>query len=246
MSRFGVDAGSCRRRTTARCRTQPLHTDRRNPRRCDCSARRFRRTHPERPASLQVSAIMLGVKKLDPRQEVLCRGPGLQDRQGHPSFRLVQPGRGIPAVWLSAKGRQRHGTPTSAQRGCATRWLPAAAWPRKRPPATPHPARPGPAHVPVLTWGYPSWMRFVIGTLEGLGAILLMIPSRRTRFLGATTLAFVLAGAVTTHIINHDILAESWAAPTYLVISGIFAPADWRDLLRAATPSAARAAHSTE
>ncbi|GGL32478.1 DoxX family protein [Planomonospora parontospora] len=101
-----------------------------------------------------------------------------------------------------------------------------------------------------IEWGYPSWMRFVIGTLEGLAAILLMIPSRRTRFLGATTLVFVLTGAVTTHIINHDVLAESWAAPTYLIISGVLAlvdwPADWRDLLRTATPSAARAAHSTE
>lgn len=101
-----------------------------------------------------------------------------------------------------------------------------------------------------MEWGYPSWMRFIIGTLEGLGAVLLVIPSRRTRFLGATMLAFVLTGAVTTHIINHDVLVESWAAPTYLIFSGIFAlanwPADWRDLLRAATPPAARTAHSAK
>ncbi|HEX5994645.1 MAG TPA: DoxX family protein [Jiangellales bacterium] len=99
----------------------------------------------------------------------------------------------------------------------------------------------GPAYsMKFVDWGYPSWMRFIVGSLEGLSAILLVMPSRRTRFLGATTLVFVLTGAVTTHIINHDGPTESWAAPTYLVITGIIAlanwPADWRDLLRAATP----------
>ncbi|SEG24638.1 DoxX-like family protein [Nonomuraea solani] len=100
-----------------------------------------------------------------------------------------------------------------------------------------------PYSVQFVEWGYPSWMRFVIGTLEGVSAVLLVIPRRRTRFLGATMLAFVLTGAVTTHIINHDVLSESWAAPTHLVIACVIAlanwPADWRDLLRAATPRAA-------
>lgn len=86
-------------------------------------------------------------------------------------------------------------------------------------------------------WGYPPWMRFVVGALEGVAAVLLVIPQRRTRFLGATTLMFVLTGAATTHIVNHDPVMESWAAPTHLVIMGILAladwPADWRDLLRA-------------
>ncbi|TMR24654.1 DoxX family protein [Nonomuraea zeae] len=94
-----------------------------------------------------------------------------------------------------------------------------------------------PYAVQFVEWGYPSWMRFVVGSLEGLAAVLLVIPSRRTRFLGATTLAFVLTGAVTTHIISPDGLSESWAAPTHLVIAGALAlanwPADWRDLLRA-------------
>ncbi|MEV0612828.1 DoxX family protein [Nonomuraea sp. NPDC050404] len=99
-------------------------------------------------------------------------------------------------------------------------------------------------------WGYPSWMRFVIGGLEGVSAILLVIPSRRTRFVGATILAFVLTGAVTTHIINHDVLSQSWAAPTHLVIAGAVAlanwPADWRELLRRAVPPTTRAAPMTE
>lgn len=102
-----------------------------------------------------------------------------------------------------------------------------------------------PYSVQFAEWGYPSWMRFVIGTLEGISAVLLVIPSRRARFLGATMLAFVLTGAVTTHIINHDGPAESWAAPTHLVIAGILAlanwPADWRDLLRPASWRAVRA-----
>lgn len=98
--------------------------------------------------------------------------------------------------------------------------------------------------VKFVDWGYPSWMRFVVGALEGVAAVLLVIPHRRTRFLGATTLMFVLTGAVTTHIVNHDPAVESWAAPTHLLIMGVLAlanwPADWRHLLRAPTAPAVR------
>lgn len=109
----------------------------------------------------------------------------------------------------------------------------------------------GPAYSKTFVeWGYPSWMPLVVGALEGLSAILLVIPSRRARFLGATTLMFVLTGAVTTHIINHHELIASWAAPTHLVITGIIAlanwPADWRDILRAPTRPAVRAPHPTK
>ncbi|MFC0529716.1 DoxX family protein [Phytohabitans kaempferiae] len=104
-----------------------------------------------------------------------------------------------------------------------------------------------PYSVKFVDWGYPSWMRFVVGALEGLSAILLVIPSRRTRFLAATTLVFVLTGAVTTHIVNHDGLSDSLAAPVHLVVMGILAlanwPADWRNLLRA--PTSARAPQPT-
>jgi hypothetical protein len=106
----------------------------------------------------------------------------------------------------------------------------------------------GPAYSKTFVeWGYPSWMPLVVGALEGLSAILLVIPSSRTRFLGATILMFVLTGAVTTHIVNHHELLASWAAPTQLVITGVIAlvnwPADWRDILRAPSPTAARAPH---
>ncbi|MGW1119947.1 DoxX family protein [Streptomyces tanashiensis] len=105
--------------------------------------------------------------------------------------------------------------------------------------------------VKFVEWGYPAWMRFVVGALEGVAAVLLVIPDRRTRFLGATTLMFVLTGAVTTHVVNHDPAVESWAAPTHLLIMGILAlanwPADWRDLLRApAAPTARTSRPSNE
>ena len=93
-----------------------------------------------------------------------------------------------------------------------------------------------PYAVKFVQWGYPSWMRFVVGGLEFTSAVLLVIPTRRTRFLGATTLAFVLTGAVTTHIVNHDVWFESLAAPTLLLIVVVLAlanwPADWRDIVR--------------
>jgi hypothetical protein len=47
---------------------------------------------------------------------------------------------------------------------------------------------------------------------------------------------FVLTGAVTTHIVNHDELYQAIMAPTHLVIMGILALANWpsdcRDLFR--------------
>lgn len=94
--------------------------------------------------------------------------------------------------------------------------------------------------VKFAEWGYPSWMRFVVGALEGIAAILLVIPDKRTRFAASAMLMFVLTGAATTHMVNHDPAVESWAAPTHLVIMGVLAlvnwPGHWRDLLR--TPSA--------
>ncbi|MEV0162531.1 DoxX family protein [Nonomuraea fuscirosea] len=96
--------------------------------------------------------------------------------------------------------------------------------------------------VKFADWGYPPYMRFVVGALEGIAAILLVIPRRRTRFLGAVTLMFVLTGAVTTHIVNHDPAVESWAAPAHLVVMTVIAlahwPADWRHLLPGGGPDA--------
>jgi uncharacterized membrane protein YphA (DoxX/SURF4 family) len=84
-----------------------------------------------------------------------------------------------------------------------------------------------------VAWGYPAWFSMVIGGLELLAAVMLVLPRRR--FLGAALLMFILTGAVATHIINHDSLADSVSAPVHLVLAGILAlaywPADWREPL---------------
>ena len=67
-----------------------------------------------------------------------------------------------------------------------------------------------------VEWGYPSWFRFVVGSGELVGAILLTIPRRR--FLGAALLSVILVGAVVTHVVNQDPLGESLAAPVTLAL----------------------------
>ena len=88
--------------------------------------------------------------------------------------------------------------------------------------------------VKFVNWGYPAWFSPVIGASELVAAVLLILPRRR--FLGAVMLVAILTGAVTTHIVNHDSLADSIAAPIELVLAVIAAlthwPADWREPLR--------------
>lgn len=75
----------------------------------------------------------------------------------------------------------------------------------------------GPSYaVKFVEWGYPSWVRFIVGAGELLGGILLIIP--RFRFLGGLLLTVILEGAIVTHIINADPFAESIAAPVTLVL----------------------------
>ncbi len=85
-----------------------------------------------------------------------------------------------------------------------------------------------------VKWGYPAWFSPVIGASELVAAVLLILPRRR--FLGAVMLVAILTGAVTTHIVDHDSLADSIAAPIELVLAVIAAlthwPADWREPLR--------------
>src|SRR5437762_3117690 len=82
-------------------------------------------------------------------------------------------------------------------------------------------------------WGYPAWFSYLIGGAEILAAVLLILPRRR--FLGAVLLVLILTGAVATHIINHDTLSDSIAAPLHLVLAGVVAlanwPSDWREPL---------------
>jgi uncharacterized membrane protein YphA (DoxX/SURF4 family) len=70
-------------------------------------------------------------------------------------------------------------------------------------------------------WGYPSWFRFVVGSGEIVGAVLLLVPRRR--FLGAALLGLILVGAIVTHIVNQDPLGEAVMAPTCLVLVSIVA-----------------------
>jgi uncharacterized membrane protein YphA (DoxX/SURF4 family) len=81
-----------------------------------------------------------------------------------------------------------------------------------------------------VAWGYPAWAALVVGGVELFCAALLFLPRRR--FLGAAVLVLLLTGAVTTHIVNHDTLADSISAPVHLVLAAIIAlaywPADWR------------------
>lgn len=91
--------------------------------------------------------------------------------------------------------------------------------------------------VKFVAWGWPDWFSFVVGALEILVAVLLLFPRRR--FIGAALLTFIMTGAITTHIIHKDALADSISAPVHLVLAGIVAlaywPTDWRQpLLRRA------------
>jgi uncharacterized membrane protein YphA (DoxX/SURF4 family) len=91
-----------------------------------------------------------------------------------------------------------------------------------------------PYSVKFVDWGYPSWFRFVVGAGELLAAVLLVIPRRRFRFMGAATLVVILVGATITHIANQDPLAERISAPVHLAITAALAwasrPADWSEL----------------
>jgi uncharacterized membrane protein YphA (DoxX/SURF4 family) len=85
--------------------------------------------------------------------------------------------------------------------------------------------------VKFVHWGYPAWFSYIVGAGELLAAVLLILPRRR--FLGAVLLVLLMTGAVATHIINHNTLSDSIAAPIQLVLAGVVAlanwPADWRE-----------------
>jgi uncharacterized membrane protein YphA (DoxX/SURF4 family) len=90
-----------------------------------------------------------------------------------------------------------------------------------------------PYYVKFEQWGYPAWVSPVVGGVEIVAALLLLLPRRR--FLGAALLVFLMTGAVTTHIVNHDMVADNFSAPVMLVLVSIVAlanwPADWREPL---------------
>jgi uncharacterized membrane protein YphA (DoxX/SURF4 family) len=91
-----------------------------------------------------------------------------------------------------------------------------------------------------VDWGYPSWFRFVVGSIELAAAPLLVMP--RYRLVAAGLLLPVLNGAIVTHIINSDPISESIAAPVVLVlvavIAWVSAPWDWTTAWSGARPAA--------
>nr|WP_279507863.1 DoxX family protein [Actinomadura sp. KC06] len=97
--------------------------------------------------------------------------------------------------------------------------------------------------VKFVDWGYLSWFRLVVGTLELVCAVLLVIPRKPARFLGAAGLVLVLDGAVTTHIVNQDPLSQSVQAPIHPLIAAAIAlanwPSQWRRLLHPWQPDPA-------
>jgi len=66
-------------------------------------------------------------------------------------------------------------------------------------------------------WGWPDWMRLVVGAVEVTSAVLLLIP--RTAFFGAGTLVVVMAGATYTHLFH----ADGGMAASPLVLLGLAA-----------------------
>ncbi|MEV4234392.1 DoxX family protein [Nocardia sp. NPDC050408] len=106
----------------------------------------------------------------------------------------------------------------------------------------------GPAYSEKFAeWGFHPNMRFVVGGLELIAAVLLVLPRRESRFLGAAILVLVLTGAVTTHLIDDAPIWQGTSAPIHLVIMMAVAlvnwPADWRDVVPpwGRTASSARA-----
>jgi uncharacterized membrane protein YphA (DoxX/SURF4 family) len=89
-------------------------------------------------------------------------------------------------------------------------------------------------------WGYPSWVRFFVGTTELIGAALLLMPRRH--ILAAAMLIPILIGAVVTHIINSDPIGESVAAPMMLILMTLIAyksaPWNWHDFWESTKASA--------
>ncbi|HEU5369767.1 MAG TPA: DoxX family protein [Ktedonobacterales bacterium] len=88
-------------------------------------------------------------------------------------------------------------------------------------------------YVKFVQWGYPAWVSPVVGGVEIFAAVLLLLPRRR--FLGAGMLVLLMTGAVTTHLVDHDMLADNFSSPVMLVLVSIVAlanwPADWREPL---------------
>lgn len=68
-------------------------------------------------------------------------------------------------------------------------------------------------------WGWPDWLRIVVGAVEVASAVMLLIP--RTAFLGAASLVVVMGGATYTHLFRAE--GEGGMAAATLVLMGLAA-----------------------
>ena len=80
-------------------------------------------------------------------------------------------------------------------------------------------------------FGYAQWFRFAIGVVEGLGAVLLLIP--RTATWGASLLMLVMVGALYSHLTSG--IGSPVHATRNLVLLGLIAFARWKDAYRPGT-----------
>lgn len=63
-------------------------------------------------------------------------------------------------------------------------------------------------------WGYPGWFLPVTGTVETLGALMLLVP--RARFYGAMMLCCTMVGAILTHLRAGEM---SWLPPPIVLLT---------------------------
>jgi uncharacterized membrane protein YphA (DoxX/SURF4 family) len=68
-------------------------------------------------------------------------------------------------------------------------------------------------------WGWPDWLRLVVGAVEVTSAVLLLIP--RVAFWGGCALVVVMAGATYTHLFRAT--GEAGMAVFTLVLLGLAA-----------------------
>ena len=84
-----------------------------------------------------------------------------------------------------------------------------------------------------VRWGYPSWFLTVTGLVEGLSAVLILIP--KTRAYGAALLVCTMIGAVMTHLTH----GEASFAPVPLVLGILAGTVAWLNREQLPIPSKA-------
>jgi len=74
-------------------------------------------------------------------------------------------------------------------------------------------------------WGYPPWLRVVVGGVEVAGGAMLLIPWTAT--LGALAVAFVMAGAWITRYLDGRYVDVAWISAYFVAL--LWIAWEWRD-----------------